>query len=309
MERAGHAFGAVDVALGRVAGGAVALGVIWMLSRRPYRLGRGDLLNIVIASLIGLVMPLVVLAYCVAQGYGHSYFGMLLALVPLATIFVSVPMLGVWPSVRQWLGVLGGLICVALLVQVGSQRGMSPSLVALALTAPVGYAIGNTLIKWKLSHIPTVPLTALLLLAGTAMLVPLEFLPTLVGRINLSRPAVAHDWPLAIEAIVFLGIVGTGIAIWLFNGLIIQRGPLFASMVTYVFPLVALGWGAYDGDPPTRQQMWAVAGVLSMVALVQYGSAKPEMPVDTSPQIAGGVAEFCPATPAGALLESAGEPE
>jgi drug/metabolite transporter (DMT)-like permease len=308
MERAGHAFGAIDVALGRAAGGAVALGLIWSISRRPFSLSRADLANISIASLVGLVMPLVVLAYCVARGHGHSYFGMLVALVPLATIFASVPMLGHWPTKRQWIGVLGGLVCIALLVEVGSQRGMSFGLVALALAAPVGYAIGNTLIRWKLSHIRSVPLTLMLLIAGTALLLPLEFLPSLVSEMHLSRPAAARDWPLAVESLAFLGVVSTGIAIWLFNQLIIDQGPLVASMVTYVFPLVAIGWGIYDGDQPSGLQIAAMVGALTMVALVQFGAAKPTSSADAASP-GGGVPEFCPAQVAEALLESPGEPE
>jgi drug/metabolite transporter (DMT)-like permease len=103
--------------------------------------------------------------------------------------------------------------------------------------------------------------------------------------------------------------VGTGIGIWLFNGLIIGQGPLIASMVTYVFPLVALGWGIYDGDPPTWPQISAMAGVLAMVALVQFGSAAPAASIGHVSHAAVSTPEFCPAPAAGALLESGGEPE
>jgi drug/metabolite transporter (DMT)-like permease len=273
-ERARHAFGAVDVALGRVGGGALVLVVLWWFHRRAHRFTARDLWNTGLAALIGLVLPIVILSYCVAAGYGHSYFGMMVAFVPLATIAVSVPMLRIWPTAQQLIGVLGGLACIGLLVDVGSDRGMSSSLVALALLAPIGYAIGNTLIKAKLSHVPAIPLSAMLMLTGTAMILPLEFMPSAVERMHLDRPEVAHDVPAAIGALAFLGVVGTGIAIWLFNRLIIDRGPLFAGMVTYVFPLVALAWGRFDGEPLGIRQLAAMAGVLSMVALVQCGGGR-----------------------------------
>jgi drug/metabolite transporter (DMT)-like permease len=292
MERARHAFGAIDVALGRVAGGAAVLMIMWWLSRRSYRLTFRDVWNVCVASLVGLVMPLVILSYCVAVGHGHSFFGMMVSLVPLATIFVSVPMLGIRPTARQLAGVLGGLACIALLIDVGSDRGMSYGLIGIALGAPIGYAVGNTYIKWKLSHVPAIPLSALLMISGTAMLVPLEFMPSLVAQLHLSRPLSPQGLPLAIAALGFLGIVGTGIAIWIFNRLIIDRGPLFAGMVTYVFPLLALAWGRLDGEELGPRQLAAMAGVLSMVALVQFGGARPATAGDAEPAAACDTAEI-----------------
>jgi drug/metabolite transporter (DMT)-like permease len=309
MERAGHAFGAIDVALGRVAGGAAVLAAMWWFGGRGYRVSGRDVWNIFVAALVGLAMPLVILSYCVVQGHGHSYFGMMVAFVPLATIVVSIPMLGLRPTARQLLGVLGGLACILLLIQAGNERGMSLGLVGLALLAPIGYAVGNTWIRWKLSHIPSVPLTMLLLGAGVGLLLPLEFLPSLVGRMHLSRPAQPHDLPMAIAALGFLGVVSTGIAIWLFNRLILRHGPLFAGMVTYVFPLFALAWGQFDGEPLSLRQITAMAGVLLMVALVQFGAARPANGAEGgAPAVVGG-AEFCSAQPAEALLESRGEPK
>jgi len=276
IERTRHAFGAIDVALGRVACGAIVLAVAWWLSGRRYRVAPRDLWRIVVASLCGTVLPFVLLGYCIGPDrFGHSYFGMMVASVPLATIAMSVPMLGIWPTRRQLIGVLGGLACILVLVQDGSDRGMSLGLVALALAVPLGYATGNTFVKWQLSHIPAVPLTTLLLTAATVMLLPLELFPATLEAVDLGRPPEPHDWSLAIAALVFLGVVGTGIAIWLFNRLIIGHGPLFAGMVTYVLPVLALAWGGYDEEIITAPQMAAMAGVLAMVTLVQFGAARP----------------------------------
>ena len=62
------------------------------------------------------------------QGFGHGFFGTMVAAIPLLTILVSVPMLGVRPTGRELFGVLGGLACIFLLVEEGVHRGMSPGL-------------------------------------------------------------------------------------------------------------------------------------------------------------------------------------
>jgi drug/metabolite transporter (DMT)-like permease len=178
-----------------------------------------------------------------------------------------------------------------LLVQDGSARGMSSGLLALALTVPVSYALGNTYLKWKLSHVHSVPLTALVLATAAAWLLPLELMPTALARLGLNGPTQPHDWPMAIGALLFLGIVGTGFAVLAFIHLVVKEGPLFAGMVTYVVPTLALAWGALDGEAITTRQLAAMVGVLAMVALVQFGAA-PAPARATEPDAAE--PHFCP---------------
>ena len=45
-----------------------------------------------------------------------------------------------------------------------------------------------------------------------------------------------------------LGLVGTALAVWVFNLLIKHTSSLFASSVTYLIPIVAILWGVVDGE-------------------------------------------------------------
>lgn len=45
-----------------------------------------------------------------------------------------------------------------------------------------------------------------------------------------------------------LSIIGTGLALIAFNKLIKISSPVFASSVTYLIPVVAIGWGIADGE-------------------------------------------------------------
>ncbi|HMO85819.1 MAG TPA: hypothetical protein PKC18_12970, partial [Lacipirellulaceae bacterium] len=49
-----------------------------------------------------------------------------------------------------------------------------------------------------------------------------------------------------------------------------KHGPLYAGMVTYVIPVVALAWGQFDRERLSATQAAAIVGVLAMVALVQW---------------------------------------
>lgn len=300
MERATHAFGPVDVGIGRLLGGAVVLAGVWWFQRARHRVSSYDVVRIAGVALVGTSWPFVVQPYCLGRGFGHSYFGMMVALVPLATITVSVPMLGVWPNRRQLAGVLGGFFCMLLLVQDGSARGMSPGLLALAVTVPLSYAFGNTYVKWKLSHVHAVPLTTLILALAAAWLVPLELVPGALERLGLAGPSQPHDVAVAGGSLAILGAVGTGIAVLLFIHLVVQEGPLFAGMVTYVVPVFALAWGAVDGETITTRQLLAISGVLAMVALVQFNGRRIAINSMTS---GADEPHFCPSeNPADASL-------
>lgn len=273
MERATHALGPVDVGIGRLLGGAAVLAAVWWVQRAAHRVSWGDIARIAGVAFISTAIPFVVQPYCLGRGFGHSYFGMLVGLVPLATIVVSVPMLNSWPSLRELAGVVGGFVCMLLLVEDGSQRGMPAGLIALALTVPVSYALGNTYLKWKLSHVHSVPFTALALATAATALAALRFMPGAIERLGLTGPERPHDWTMAMVSLLVLGVVGTGVAVLLFNALIVKEGPLFAGMVTYVVPTLALAWGALDGEAITPRQLAAMLGVLAMVALVQFGGS------------------------------------
>jgi len=275
MERALHAFGPLGVGLGRLLGGTAVLAVIWCLQRHPYRPTRRDLLHITFVTFVATTVPFVVLPYVVAQGFGHSYMGMMMAIVPLATILISIPMLRLWPTGRQLIGVVGGFICLGFILQDGSHRGMSVALLALAASVPITYSFGNTYIKWKLDHVPALPLTTLLLGIAGVMLLPVHYIAPLRNYFDLAPPARPTDWLQAVASLAFLGIVATGLSVLVFIHLVLKQGPLFAGMITYVVPVLAILWGAYDHETITPQQMVAMAGVLAMVALVQYGSAQP----------------------------------
>jgi drug/metabolite transporter (DMT)-like permease len=286
MERASHAYGPVAIGVGRLLGGTAVLALVWWLGRHSYRVSPEDFRKMAVAALVGTAIPFVVVPYIVAQGFGHSYFGMMMAVMPLTTILFSIPMLRIWPSGRQLAGVIGGFVCLGFFLQDGSERGMPIGLLALAASVPLMYSFGNTYVKWKLSHVPALELTTVTLAMACLMLLPMQLIVPLRDTLGLSPPAEPHDYQRAAVALAVLGIVATGIPVLIFVHLILKQGPLFAGMVTYVVPVLAALWGRYDREMITPQQVAAMVGVLAMVALVQHGAVQESLksledPADT----------------------------
>jgi drug/metabolite transporter (DMT)-like permease len=268
VERVTHTMAPVEIALWRFAGGTAVLAFLWWFTQRDYRLTRADIAKIVFIAIVFNAPPQIILPYLVKQGFGHSFFGPMVAPIPLITILVSIPLLGILPTGRQLFGVLGGLACMWLIVDDGFDRGMSLAFVALALTIPFMSATCNTFIRWKLSHVPALPLTtAILFLAGLS-LAPLELSQPAMDALHLARPTAEPD-ALTWLYLFLLAIVGSGISTAVFVWMIQTRGPLFAGMTTYVVPVLSLLWGMLDNERISTQQMFAIGGVLAMVALVQ----------------------------------------
>src|SRR5688572_19418523 len=98
----------VEIGLWRFGGGAAVLGFLWWLTQRDYRMSRSELAKVLFIAVAFNAPPQIILPYLLNQGFGHSFFGPMVAPIPLITILVSIPMLGVLPTMRQVLGVLGG---------------------------------------------------------------------------------------------------------------------------------------------------------------------------------------------------------
>lgn len=72
-------------------------------------------------------------------------------------------------------------------------------------------------------------------------------------------------------AVATLAVVGTGIANILFFRLTQTAGPILASTVTYLIPIVAVSWGSMLGEEISTGQM----GFAGIVLLGVYLSNRP----------------------------------
>ena len=270
MKKGMLAFGPVSIGALRVFGGALALGLIWRVRGGAWPFIKRDFLPLLALVLVGYAWPYCLQPFLVARN-GSGFIGMSMVFVPLMTILVSIPLLRVFPTPLQFLGVLGGLGLVGLLMWDALQRSdVNAADLPLMLSVPFTYALTNTYIKLRFAGVPSLALAATELALASVVLLPVAaFLPA--ERAHFLANLGADHFALAAGSVAALGILGTGIAMYMFYKLIQDHGPLFAGMVTYLIPTGALVLGWFDGEAVTAKQLGALAGIFVMVALVQFG--------------------------------------
>ena len=272
MKRGSAWLSPVEIAAWRLIGGATLLAIVWKRTGKPVTLTRRDIPVMTFVVLFGFAWPFSIQPYLVGRA-GSGFIGMMVSFTPLLTIGVSVLLLKTYPTRRQLFGVLGALVCMGVLIFDGVTRHVQIVDLALALTVPLCYATTNTLIRKRLSQIPSLELSLVSLTVAGAILLTISLVIPFERPQIESRPALT-----AVAAVAFLGIVGTGMATFLFNRLIQEQGPLFAGMATNLAPIGALLLAWLDAEHVTVWQIGALAGLLCMVAIVQIGAVRRANP-------------------------------
>lgn len=267
MKQAALEFSGLQIAVGRVLGGMIVLGLFWWLHGGRWRIRKEDWGPLALVVAVGYACPYTLQPILVAR-HGGALIGMSVSFVPLITVILSIHWLGVRPTPRQVVGVVGALICLLAILIESVQRQIPLLDVALAGSVPLGYAIANICIRRRLMHISSLDLSFLALLWTSLCLIPLTGIDPTTSPVHTEF----SWWPIL--AVILLGTVGTGLANWMFNLLIVQQGPLFAGMVTNLVPLGAILWGWADNEAVSLLQMAAMLGLMAMVALVQLGAAQ-----------------------------------
>lgn len=271
MKKAALAFSPAEIAMWRVVAGSATLGLLWLWRDRAWTLRRGDVGPLFIAVVGGCAWPYFIQPWIISR-QGSAFMALMVSFVPLLTILVSLPVLRVAPSGRQLVGVIGSLVCMGVLMRDGLTRQVPWQNMALALTVPLGYSITNVAIRRRLSHAGSLLVTLVAFGASAVVLTPVAAL----SRGDLWAES-DQRW-LASWSLAFLGIIGTGVATFLFNKLVREQGPLFAGMTTNLVPLGAVLFGWLDAEQVTWSQGLALAGIVAMVTLVQFRAAGSSPP-------------------------------
>lgn len=265
MKKADLVFGPITIAGFRVAGGALVLCLIALITRQWCWPERRQWPILIFIITIGYAMPYVIQPVLVPI-CGSGFVGMIVGFVPLMTVLVSIPLLRVWPSKQQAIGVIGGLICLFLIIGDGLQRSFSPWYLLLGVLVPTFYACANSLVRKNLQETPPLLSSAWCLLGSSIPLLPIGL---------LTEPLKSEgSLAMAITCVVILGCVGTGLIMYAFYSLINRRGPLYAGMVAYIIPIGAVLIGSLDGEAISLYQWLAMFGIIVMVILVQCSKGK-----------------------------------
>ena len=214
------------------------------------------------SGVIGFVIP----AFLFAEAGAHlnsSLSGALNSLSPLFTLIIGATFFGQALKTRQVIGILLGLAGSLLLVFFSATGSFQINAYALlVVVATVCYGLNTNIIGRYITHLPALVSTAwMFLFAGSISLL------TLVPTDFFSRVASPQNaWPLA--ALITLGVLGSGLMSIFFNRVMQLSSPLFAASVTYLIPIVALGWGVLDGETIYAVQFVGMGVCLLGISLI-----------------------------------------
>jgi len=196
--------------------------------------------------------------------------GILNSLVPLFTLVTGAIFFAIPAARRDAAGVLLGFGGAVILVGGGGFVFHARDLLGLLIVlATLLYAFGGNIIQTRLASISPLDISAL---AFVSMGIPSLFVLLIEGV-----PAINPVTAPSLMAVTLLALVGSAGAIVLFSRLIHLSGALFASFVTYLIPVAALGWAVLDGEVVTPRQLIALAGILGGVALVNRRRRPPSL--------------------------------
>jgi drug/metabolite transporter (DMT)-like permease len=199
-------------------------------------------------------------------GISSSLTGMLNSLTPLFTLLLGVIF---FKAKTKWINALGiviGFVGAIGLLMTGKSEDMNNNLLfgLYVVLATICYALSVNIIKRHLNEVNSITATVwALLFIGPVAAVYLFGFTDFTADIALN--------PKAMEALAYIGVLaifGTAISVIIFNVLIRNTNALFASSVTYLIPVVAMGWGLFEKESLELAHLLWIIIILMGVFLV-----------------------------------------
>ncbi len=208
---------------------------LFHLSKIP----KNKLLIIILSGVFGNLLPAFLFAEAISRNMDSALAGILNSLTPLCVVVIGVSFFKLKVNSRQVLGIVIGFLGLSLLsLSKGGIRFDNLGYAGLILLATIFYGLNVNLVSLYLNkenpfYIATVSLafmtipTAIVLYKSNILSIP------------IADPVVLH----AVITSIILGVMGSAIATALFYVLVKRAGGIFASLVTYGIPFIALFWG------------------------------------------------------------------
>lgn len=198
-------------------------------------------------------------SYALAQSrIDSSLNGIINTLSPLMTLLVGMIFFKQKGKMFQVIGILVGMFGAGYLIflQQDGQLGMLNVFALFAVLATLGNGLMTNLLKFHLSSFKPFEVAAF------------TFLITLVPALaywyfsGATELVLTHEYGVnALIFVVLLAALANGIALLLIARLVQISTPVFASLTTYLIPIVAVAWGVWDGE-----QIW-IAEIVAMIII------------------------------------------
>ncbi len=254
---------------GRLLFGMAFLAIVVAIARQELPRSARMYGHLLVMGVINIVLPFILIAVG-EQSIDSALASILNATVPLGVIVIApffLPDERITPA--RVAGLAVGFAGVILLVAPDLVDAGDSDLTGelLLLGSSVSYACGSVYARRNVH--------------GLRPMIPALFQVTFAAVIVVCLAAIVdRPWetlapaPEAIVAVVWLGILGSGVAYLCYFFVLQHWGATRTSMVAYVLPVVGIALGTLIlGDPLTINRIAGTALVLAGVALVNGGPA------------------------------------
>ena len=238
-------------------GGGTMLLLFYLFRYGPQSVGVDDMKRFCIIALLGSVIPNTMYFYAVPW-VPVGVLAITVALVPMLTYALSWSMRLDKFAVKRFLGIVSGLLAVALLV--GPDTSLpDPTMlkwVLLALGAAVFYTVENVYVD---AFVPA-STDMVLLVAGALTMAGVILFPVVIAFdafVPLTLPLGKSEW--AILAIMLF----SSVSYVMFFYVIRVAGAVFASLTGYMVTLCGVFWGMLLFDE--RHSAWVWSALILML--------------------------------------------
>jgi drug/metabolite transporter (DMT)-like permease len=181
--------------------------------------------------------------------------------MPFWVVLLAWLVLGERPGTRQWLGLAGAALGLALVIEPWRDLGAAES-IALAIAGGVCWAIGVVLSKrlFQRTHVGALSLTAWQMLIGTIALIAIALAAN-------ERPIA---WtPFFGAALAYNAVLSSGLA-WLLWTYVVERLPAnVAGLSSLVIPIAGIGFAwLLLGERPSRVEGIGILVISAALVLV-----------------------------------------
>lgn len=249
--------------------GLVLLGAVVAVAREPLPREPRMYGHLFVMGVINVAIPFSLITFA-EQTVDSSLAAVINGAVPLFVIVIAALFLkGETVTVNRLVGLAIGFVGVAILVGIDITDFSSANTIGeLALLgATISYAIGNVYAK---AHVH-----------GLRPMIPAVFqvffglLVTGVLAFAIERPLAVAWVPESLFAVVWLGLLGSGLAYLCYFRILQHWGATRTSMVAYLLPVVGIGLGALVlSEPVSASTLIGTVLVIGGIALVnsRYGT-------------------------------------
>ncbi|RTE86658.1 MULTISPECIES: DMT family transporter [Gammaproteobacteria] len=261
-------FPPLEVAAIRLASAALALAPFAIV--RLKRVKKKQWPVILSVGLTGSMIP--AFLFALAQtNVDSGVTGSLNALTPLFVLIIGAVIFHQKITATTGIGLAIGFVGTLILILMNATGSFNLNAHALfVVIATICYGINTNLIKEYLPDQSPLTITGVSLL----MVLPIATLYLLGPAEVVSRLDSATAW-WSLVSLIVLGVVGTALALILFNHLVQIASTVFASSVTYLIPVVAVFLGLLDGEVIG---IWQVSGMALILGGVWLANKKPRTP-------------------------------